>query len=404
MYSNPLSSKHKQYFGILLRLVIPIILAVIMVIYPENIFPAAKRGIDTWWQVVFPGLFPFFIISELMIRFGIVHFLSVFLEPVMRPLFNVPGSGALVLAAGYTSGAPIGGILTSNLEQQNLIDKEEAGRLVAFTNNASPLFMLSSIAIGFLGLPQVGWLLAGSHYAANLCVGFLLKKLSSKKEYLINTYTIKQLFLLALSRMQHAGEGARQPLGHLLGDATRKAMQNILVVGGFIIIFSVLIEIMSIVGLLNFLGKILGLVFLPLGMDQALMVPLASGMLEMTIGIKMVAESNVSLIQQLVCISLLLGWAGIAVHAQVAAFISERGINLAPYFLARMLQSLLAAVFTLILGLNLLPAITMEVIAPEAISSWFIAYHSIKTMFLILFLLLVTNLVIVLWHRLLRAT
>jgi sporulation integral membrane protein YlbJ len=402
MYPNPLSSKHKQYSGMLLRLAIPIILAIIMIIHPENIFPAAKRGIDTWWQVVFPGLFPFFIISELMIRFGIVHFLSVFLEPVMRPLFNVPGSGALVLAAGYTSGAPIGGVLTSNLEQQNLIDKEEAGRLVAFTNNASPLFMLSSIAIGFLGLPQVGWLLAGSHYAANLCVGILLKVLSSKKEYIFNTYTIKQLFLLALSRMQHAGEGAKQPLGHSLGDATRKAMQNMLVVGGFIIIFSVLIEIMSIVGLLSLLGNILGLILLPLGLDQALMVPLASGMMEMTIGIKMVAESSVPLIQQLVCISLLLGWAGIAVHAQVAAFISERGINLAPYFLARIMQSLLAAVFTLALGHSLLPDITMEVIAPEAVSAWFIAYNSIKTMFLILFLLLVTNFAIILWHRISR--
>lgn len=403
MYPNPLSSKQRQSFGMFLRLAVPVILAVIMIIYPENIFPAAKRGIDTWWQVVFPGLFPFFIISELMIRFGVVHFLSVFLEPVMRPLFNVPGSGALVLAAGYTSGAPIGGVLTSNLEQQNLINKEEAGRLVAFTNNASPLFMLSSIAIGFLGLPQVGWLLAGSHYAANLCVGILLKKLSPNKEYAINTYSIKQLFLLALRRMQQAGEGAGQPLGHLLGDATRKAMQNILVVGGFIIIFSVLIEIMTIVGLTNVVGSILGLFLLPLGLEPTLLVPLASGLLEMTIGIKMIAESSVPLIQQLVCISLLLGWAGIAVHAQVAAFISERGISLAPYFLARMLQSLLAAIFTLVLGSNLLPKIAIEVITPEAVSAWSIAYNSIKTMFLILFLLMATNLFFLLWHRLHRA-
>lgn len=383
----PVPLKHKQGLGLLFRLAVLVGIAATMILYPQQIFPAAKRGIDTWWQVVFPGLFPFFVISELMLQFGVVHFLSIFLEPVMRPLFNVPGSGALVMAAGYTSGAPVGGVLTSHLHQQNLIRTEEASRLVAFTNNASPLFMLSSVAIGFLSLPQVGWILAASHYTANIIVGVVLKYLSPRKTEPVPKYPISTLFVMAIKNMEIAQRENSKPLGHLLGDATKKAMQNILVVGGFIIVFSVLIEILSLLGFLEIIGVLIGYILIPLGFEPDLLMPLASGLLEMTIGIKLIAESNSPLLQQLVCISWLLGWAGMAIHAQVAAFISEAGIPFTPYVFARLLQGTLAAAITLIAGHYLLPLISLEVINYKPISTLTIILRSIQFMAIILVVL-----------------
>ena len=80
--------------------------------------PSSIKGLDAWWSIVFPALLPFFIMSELLIGLGVVNFLGVLLEPVMRLLFNVPGAGAFVLAMGYTSGAPIGTLLTVNLRKK----------------------------------------------------------------------------------------------------------------------------------------------------------------------------------------------------------------------------------------------------------------------------------------------
>lgn len=395
----PVPLKNKQGFGLLFRLAVLVGIGTTMVLYPQHIFPAAKRGIDTWWQVVFPGLFPFFVISELMLQFGVVHFLSIFLEPVMRPLFNVPGSGALVMAAGYTSGAPIGGVLTSHLHRQNLINTEEASRLVAFTNNASPLFMLSSVAIGFLSLPQVGWLLAVSHYTANILVGIVLKWISPHKAQPVPHYPIMTLLAMAIRNMEKAQRDNHKPLGHLLGDATKKAMQNILIVGGFIIVFSVLIEILSLLGFLKIIGILIGYIMIPLGLERELLLPLASGLLEMTIGIKMIAESNSPLLQQLVCISLLLGWAGIAVHAQVAAFISEAGIPYGPYFLARLLQGILAAAITLMAGHYLLPLLSLEVINYQPVSSFTIVFRSIQLMAVGLVILVVSGTCLILYRN-----
>ena len=38
---------------------------------------------------------------------GVVHFLGVLLEPLMRPLFNVPGVGAFALSMGLAAGYPM---------------------------------------------------------------------------------------------------------------------------------------------------------------------------------------------------------------------------------------------------------------------------------------------------------
>ncbi|PZN12703.1 MAG: sporulation integral membrane protein YlbJ, partial [Proteobacteria bacterium] len=53
-----------------------------LICYPKQSLEASIRGLNMWWEVVFPSLLPFFIISELLISFGVVSFLGVLLEPL----------------------------------------------------------------------------------------------------------------------------------------------------------------------------------------------------------------------------------------------------------------------------------------------------------------------------------
>ena len=71
---------------------------VMLLIYPAEGMSAAIRGISIWWDILFPALFPFFVISEMMLGFGIVHFLGTIMEPIMRPFFGIPGIGGFVVA------------------------------------------------------------------------------------------------------------------------------------------------------------------------------------------------------------------------------------------------------------------------------------------------------------------
>jgi nucleoside recognition membrane protein YjiH len=76
----------------------------LMLVHPGASLDAALRGLSVWWDVLFPSLFPFFVISEMMLGFGVVHLFGALLDPLMRPLFRIPGSGGFVAAMGYVSG------------------------------------------------------------------------------------------------------------------------------------------------------------------------------------------------------------------------------------------------------------------------------------------------------------
>ena len=71
-----------------------------------------------WWKIVFPSLLPFFIAAELLIRFGVVKFIGVLFEPIMRPLFNIPGIGSFAWLVGMASGYPSVAKITSSLREK----------------------------------------------------------------------------------------------------------------------------------------------------------------------------------------------------------------------------------------------------------------------------------------------
>lgn len=161
---------------------IAVILTISVIVFPEDAFNAAVNGLNVWWNVVFPALLPFFIMAQVMIGLGVVHFLGVFLEPVMRPVFNVPGSGSFVMAMGLASGFPIGAVLTTQLRKKGLCSKVEAERLISFTNTADPLFMFGAVAVGMIGYPEVGVIIALAHYMSGISVGLLMRFYGRRQE------------------------------------------------------------------------------------------------------------------------------------------------------------------------------------------------------------------------------
>ncbi|KHE71125.1 hypothetical protein LD39_10460 [Halobacillus sp. BBL2006] len=319
-------------------------LAAALILYPKASLSASLRGLDLWWEVVFPSLLPFFITAELLIGFGVVHGLGALSERFMRPLFNVPGSGGFIWVMGMASGYPSGAKWTADLRKKGQVTRVEAERLVAFTNASSPLFIFGAIAVGFFHDPSLGLLIALSHYGGNVLVGFIMKfyKRNEDSESREAHYsTLGEAF----SKMHQSRIDDGRTIGKLMGDAVTRSVDTLLMVGGFIMLFSVLTELFKQTGIMTILSAFLSLSALP----ESFHTPLIAGMLELTTGIGAITQTGEPLIAQLVLVSFILGFHGFSIQAQIASILAETDIRFKPYAMARIAHGCLAAVLMIIL-------------------------------------------------------
>ncbi|NMA69361.1 MAG: sporulation integral membrane protein YlbJ [Desulfitobacterium sp.] len=327
----------------IIRILPFLFLALSMFYYPQEVVNSASNGLQLWWEYVIPALLPFFILSELLLASGFVHFLGVMLEPLMRPLFRLPGQASFVVAMSFTSGIPIGAILTSKLRNQKILTQEEGERLLAFTCNPSPGFMFGAVASGMLGRPELGIVIAGSIYLANLLVGIVFRFYRVSE-----TNRNSSLFpspKIALRELQKAQRADSRPFGKLLGDAVKQSINNILMVGGFLVFFSVfvgLLEKLKITYALGYLSQKFTGGFLSFQEVSALV----TGFLETTLGCESVISSFTTLDLQIAILVGILGWGGLSVFAQVASFSSTTDLKFAPFVYGRILQSLFAVILS----------------------------------------------------------
>ena len=120
-------------------------------------------------------------------------------------------------------------------------------------------------------------------------------------------------------------------------------------IGGFIILFSVLnkmITVFHITAALSFIMQHI-LSFFQLSTDFS--IPILSGIFEMTLGSQMISQINETpLLQQAMVTSFILAFSGLSIQAQVASILAETDIRFKPYFFARIIQSILAPIFTFV--------------------------------------------------------
>ncbi len=342
---------HKRHLVTYSLALLALFLTLSMVRFPQEAFSASVAGLEVWWHIVFPALLPFFVFSQILIGLGVVHMMGVFLEPVMRPVFNVPGAGSFVLAMGLASGFPIGAVLTAELRERKLCNRVEAERLLSFTNTADPLFMFGAVAVGMLGFPQAGLPISLAHYLSSITLGLLLRFYRRGEPNSPDSAAGRgRLLARALQALVQARAEDGRPLGQLMGDAIRKSINTLMLIGGFIILFSVIIRILDIAGVIDLLGYFFEPLLKWSGLNPDLAPALISGMFEIDLGCQFTADAaGVAMGDKIIACSMIIAFSGFSVHAQVASIISKSDIRIVPYILARLVHAFLAGVYAALL-------------------------------------------------------
>lgn len=320
-----------------------------IVMNPETAFEASLNGLRVWWEIVFPALLPFFIAAEILMGLGVVHFMGALLEPLMRPIFRIPGVGAFALAMGLASGYPIGAKITSRLRKDNLCTRIEAERLLSFTNTADPLFMVGAVAVGMFRRPELAFALAGSHYISSILLGLLLRFHGASEEESSESLSKENIFSKAFRELYRARTLDGRSFGQLFGDSVRDSVNTLLLIGGFIMTFSVLIQILNVFGIISSLTSIIGYFLRPFNVNESVIKSLVNGIFEITIGSETASQATAPLMDKVIATSAIIAWSGISVHAQVASMINGTDIRLFPYIIARCIHAFLSAIVTYVI-------------------------------------------------------
>lgn len=319
-----------------------------LLVFSKSNLPAVKSGLALWANSVVPSLFPFFVATELLMHTNIVSQLGMLLNRYMKPFFNVRGEGAFAFIMGIISGYPMGAKIACDFRTNNICSKEECERLLSFTNNSGPLFIIGSIGILMFKNTTIGILLFITHILACLTVGFIFRfwKINKTSENFISKSSNKS---------KKTKFASFSNLGEVLADSITSSISTILLIGGFVVIFSSIISILNSSGLIKIFVNLISPTFDTIGIDTAFIAPFISGLLEITNGINSIScivSKKLSI--NIISTAFLLGFGGISILLQVLSITSKTDLSIKPYLYGKLLHGLFAAIYTYIF-INTLP-------------------------------------------------
>lgn len=319
--------------------IIFVLFTISLVVFSKSNLDSAKTGLLLWANSVVPSLFPFFIATELLSYTNVIPMLGRYLNFLMRPLFNVPGEGSFPFIMGIISGYPTGAKIVSKFKNDGICTSSEAERLLAFTNNSGPLFIIGTVGISLFGDIQVGILLLVTHILACITVGILFRFWKYDRTEKNTSVKVHQI--------PKNSSTTFDSLGKILGTSITSATRTVVLIGGFVVLFSVIISIVNSSGILSLLCKIINPIFEILKISPEFSSGLISGIIELTNGVSIIASVSVKAISiNLILCSFILGFGGISVVLQVFSIVSEAGISIKPYIIGKFLQGIFASFYT----------------------------------------------------------
>lgn len=308
--------------------------AAALICAPGEAMEGARAGLQLCFNVIVPSLFPFFVLSSLVVDLGLAAGLGRMLERFMRPLFRVSGSCAAALALGFIGGYPVGARTALQLYRQGQCSKVEAERMLAFCNNSGPAFILGVVGAGIFGDRRVGLLLYLTHAAASVLVGLLFRfygrekgGASPRRIKPIATVTLPVAFTGAVSR----------------------SLQSTLNICAFVVFFSVVLRLLTVYGALDAAARLFAL----LGLEPEWAKRLVAGLLELSSGVSSLSGGS-GFAGLASMAAFMLGWAGLSVHCQVLSFLVDSGLSARVYLAGKLCHGLLAAALTFLLA-HLIP-------------------------------------------------
>ena len=303
----------EKIFNIIV-IVISIFVLIELLIKKSVIYTSIMYALNLWVENLIPALFPFFIISDILINYNITNYIPKFIKEKCKCFLNITDNMLVILLLSMFSGFPSNARNARTFYEKNLITEDEGNHVLMFSHFANPVFIVITVGVYFFHNQKIGIILLITHYLSNLGVALLFK-----------------------NKFKHTGTDnfnliTNNNFGEVLISAIKRAIDTILLICGIMVVFLTLSSIILSVFRLNDCNSML-----------------VKGILEITIGLDMLRIVSLTTRCKLIIASCILAFGGFSVHLQVISQIVGTKIKYIYFFIGRMYQLIIAGVLTYLL-------------------------------------------------------
>ena len=237
--------------------------------------------------------------------------------------------------------------------KKNICTKEECERLLSFTNNSGPLFILGTVGITMFRNSTIGLLLLITHLLGSFTVGFIFKFWKNNKTNNRSSNPFNETSTINTVHLSNLGE--------VLSKSITNSISTIFLIGGFIVVFSIINAILSSTNIIKYFSFIFVPIFNVLNVDISFIEPLLFGIFEITNGINNISNiltKNISF--NIIFTAFLLGFGGISILLQVWSIVSKTDLSIKPYIIGKLLHGFFSSLYTFLL-ISFLPIFNFNV-------------------------------------------
>lgn len=298
-----------------------IVLILLMLLHADISLSYTLNALNLWFQKMIPTLFPFMVLSGIMIRMNLSEDFSELIYPFAKYLFAISKNGIYCIIMGFLCGFPMGAKVISDLYERKKLSKQEATYLLSFCNNIGPIYFM-----GFV-LPMIGiqanlsFYLFGM-YGLPLLYGILLRHTFYKKKLLF----LKEDKSFITTNLT----GNTSSLLFCIDDAIVSGMKSITTLGGYMILFN----------LINLIPHTLFTRFPALfSNNQNTVLAAFNAVLEITDGIHRMGDTMP------LFVLILLPFGGLSCIAQTYSMIRHTDLSITAYIIHKLILTSLTAFY-----------------------------------------------------------
>lgn len=262
-------------------------------------------GLKLCANTIIGSVFPFLILTDVIVTFADFDSIG-WLRSLFERIFNINGYAITAYVIGIICGFPLGVKVGVDLYKSGFISKDECERLIGFSNNTGPAFVIAGVGFGLRGSIKEGVVLYFSMLLSSILSGFII----------------------GLGKQHSKKVTNRERTAYDFTSSVRNAASNTMNICAFVVFFSVICGILSLV------------------IKNSIAYSLTASILEVSNAAKALSKSDFPRSVSLIISSFAISFSGISVHLQARCFVSETDISMKLYYITKFIQGLIASAIT----------------------------------------------------------